>query len=424
MMHEFRTPEPDGQRPAFESPRTEPSTRGPTSPAAASRPPASPPRPARERATFPFSRLLWVLSLLAVLLAAPLVAERVQYAITRGQQRAKADFARTQLASLQDTGESFRLVAQCIGPAVVHIDAQRAAEELSPSEDEEDRSGFFHRSRPIRRGQGAGVIVDEEGYVITNYHVIERATRITVKLSDGRRIKDVRVVGVDRLTDLAVLKIGASGLTHIPWGKSEDLEVGDWVLAMGNPFGLDRTVTAGIISAKHRGADLPRSYFQDFLQTDAAVNPGNSGGPLVNLKAELVGINTAIVGETFQGVSFAVPSEIARVVYQRLLAEGKVARGWLGVLPQEVSSELAEQLGIEARRGALLGRVVEDSPAHRAGLRVGDVILRWGEKQVDSPHNLRLLVAGSEIGSTVQVVIWRDGARSNLDVEVQERPND
>lgn len=353
-----------------------------------------------------------------------MVAERVQYSITRGRQRAESDFARARLANLQDTGEAFRLVARSIGPGVVHIDAQRDANELSQADGQVDQDGLFHRSRPIRHGQGSGVIVDEEGYLITNYHVIERAARITVKLSDGRRVKNVRVVGVDPLTDLAVLKINAAGLTHVPWGKSEKLEVGDWVLAMGNPFGLDRTVTAGIISAKHRGADLPRSYFQDFLQTDAAVNPGNSGGPLVNLNGELIGINTAIVGDTFQGVSFAVPSEIARSVYERLLADGRVARGWLGVLPQEVTIELGEQLGIDARRGAVLSRVVGESPAQRAGLRVGDVILRWGDQQVDSPHNLRLLVAGTRIGSIVPVVILRDGQRSNLDVKVQERPEE
>ncbi len=198
--------------------------------------------------------------------------------------------------------------------------------------------------------QGSGVIVDAEGYIITNYHVVDRASEVNVELSDGSK-HQAQVVGTDPATDLAVLKIGAANLTAAPWGKSSDLEVGDPVLAIGNPFGLARTVTAGILSATGRHAVVENVNYQDFLQTDAAVNPGNSGGPLVNMKGQIVGINTAIVGPTYQGISFAIPSDMVQQVYDQLIKSGKVARGWLGVSMKELPPEEAEKLGVQRRPG-------------------------------------------------------------------------
>ena len=362
-------------------------------------------------------RLLMVLAVFIVALAVPVLAERVQYALTRGEQRAKADVAAERLADLGSTTEAFRLVAQRIGPSVVHIDAVQVVQPRGGQFD--DWSDFFGPRQMT--GQGSGVIIDESGYIITNNHVIANAAEIAVRLSDGRMIGNVQVVGTDPPTDLAVLKIEASNLYAAQWGDSNDLEVGDWVLAIGNPYGLDRSVTAGIVSAKRRRT-VGSSAYQDFLQTDAAVNPGNSGGPLVNLQGQVVGINTAIVGRSFQGISFAVPSDVAREVYQRLRETGQVARGWLGVRMQELTPELVEQLQIPNGRGALVADVVPGGPAAEAGIEQGDVIVRWNGDEVADPIDLGLIVARTTIGSVAEVVVMRDGNEVSLRVSVGTRP--
>lgn len=361
--------------------------------------------------------LLFVLGALIVALAVPLLAERIQYAITRGEQRAKADVARAQLVDLAGTSEAFRLVAQAVGPSVVHINT--VVVDGGGRRGFDDWSNFFGPRQVT--GQGSGVIVDDDGYIITNNHVIERATEIRVQLSDGRTVTNARIVGTDPPTDLAVLKIDATNLVSAPWGDSEDLEVGDWVLAVGNPYGLDRTVTAGIVSAKRR-RQLGATAYQDFLQTDAAVNPGNSGGPLVNLAGQVVGINTAILGRSFQGISFAIPSDLARDVYERLKESGRVERGWLGVRLQELTPELAEQLGLTAARGALVVDVIPNAPAAEAGIQQGDVVVQWNGEPVGDPTDLGLMVARTPIGSTAQAVIVRGGEEITVEVDVTERP--
>ncbi len=247
---------------------------------------------------------------------------------------------------------------------------------------------------------------------------------VAVKLSDGRTINNVTVVGADPLTDLAVLKINAGGLIPATWGDSQQLEAGDWVLAVGNPYGLDGSVTSGIVSAKRRRRIAPQNVYQDFLQTDAAVNPGNSGGPLVNVKGEIVGITTAIVGRSYQGISFAIPSEIARDVYENLVANGSVARGWLGIAPDDVTADRAKQLGLSAARGAWVRMIVPDSPAQHAGFEVGDVILRWDGHEIADPTELVLAIGRTEIDSSVKVLVWRDGTEVTLEVTVGERPPD
>lgn len=355
---------------------------------------------------------------LAVALAVPQMVERIQYALTRGELRARSDLARETLVGYSGTSEAFRLVSDRIAPSVVDIVTVQDVEEGRNHIDEWTSFADPHEIE----GQGSGVIADEAGYILTNYHVIARSSRIDVKLSDGRVIGNVEIVGVDPPTDLAVLKVPRGSLTAATWGKSEELEVGDWVVAIGSPYGLQRSVTAGIVSAKRR-RNVGRGGYQEFLQTDAAVNPGNSGGPLVNLRGEVVGINTAILGSTYQGISFAIPSELAREIYDRLRAEGKVERGWLGVQPQAITQELADQLGLDSLAGAIVIDVVPGAPAEKVGIESGDVILSWNGQPVLDPADLRLQIAQTEIGSRATVEIWRDGERKTFELDVIARPN-
>jgi len=382
--------------------------------------PHSPPPPT-SRSGVGLFQLIWAVIFLVLILALPTLVEHIQYAITRGKQRAEHDVAAGQLAALPDEVSVNRAVAKKIAPSVVGIVATQrtqrvAADELS------DLFGGNGRQQFQTESQGSGVIVDAEGYVLTNAHVIENAQNVVVQLSDGRSIKNVQLVGDDPLTDLAVLRIEAGDLIAAPWGDSDKLEVGDPVLAVGNPFGLARTVTAGIVSAKERRGLLANTVYQDFLQTDAAVNPGNSGGPLVNLRAEVVGINTAIVGRAYQGISFAIPSNIAKDVYDRLRAAGRVTRGWLGVEPQPLNERLARRLGLKDTTGALVASVVSGGPAEKAGIEVGDVIVQWNGKAIREPQDLILQVARTEVGSKADVVILRNGERSTVTVVVGQRP--
>jgi serine protease Do len=265
------------------------------------------------------------------------------------------------------------------------------------------------------------VIVDASGYILTNAHVVDRAGEVMVELGDGSQHRG-QIVGIDPGTDLAVLRVQASGLAAASWGDSDALEVGDPVLAVGNPFGLDRTVTAGIISAKGRHAVIENLNYQDFLQTDAAVNPGNSGGPLVDMHARVVGINTAILGPTYQGITFAIPSNMVRGVYDQLVKGGKVARGWLGVSMQELTPELAEKLDLHSTSGALVTAVLPDSPAEAAGLQPGDVIVAWNGKPVADPRVLGLAVAWSKIGEKAKATVKRNGKDLSVTVTVGQRP--
>jgi S1-C subfamily serine protease len=269
-------------------------------------------------------------------------------------------------------------------------------------------------------GEASGVVVDPSGYVVTNNHVVEGASEIRVSLSDNRQFA-AEVVGADPGSDLAVLKIPATDLIAASWGDSSVLDAGDWVLAIGNPYGLDRTVTFGIISAKNRRG-VGNSPTQEFLQTDAAVNPGNSGGPLVNMAGQVIGINTAIIGPSYQGISFALPSNAARDVYEKLKSGQRVVRGWLGVAMGPVNPADAPRLGLKSTRGALLRQVVPGSPASKAGLQAGDVVIQWDGHAVDDPNLLRLLVAQTKPGTTVKATVIRQGHEQDLDVTVGESP--
>jgi serine protease Do len=359
--------------------------------------------------------LVWVLLILILVLLLPYVAEQVEFAVTRGKQRAEAEVARKELANFQETSSIYRVVAKAIAPSVVGVDAIQNLQE----EPEDEWAHLFQQPRQF--SLGSGVIVDPSGYMITNAHVVRNAANVIVKLSDGRTFNHVRIVGRDPLSDIAVMKINATGLVAAPWGNSDQLEAGDPVLAVGNPYGLDRTVTAGIISAKGRRLSGETPY-QDFLQTDAAVNPGNSGGPLVNMKGQVVGINTAIVGNTYQGISFAIPSNMAKEVYERLKESGKVVRGWLGVELQPLSGEIAKHLGVRGRAGAVVTRVLPDAPAAQAGIEPGDVIVKWDGKPVETPTDLTFAVAKTPPGKKVAVVLIRRGEQIEVSVTVEERP--
>ncbi|HVA46923.1 MAG TPA: trypsin-like peptidase domain-containing protein [Pirellulales bacterium] len=381
-------------------------------------------------------RLLWILAVLCLALVLPHLAEQVQYAMTRGQLRARAEAATkeldrlrdsAELVKLSDTSKAFRLVARRIEPSVVHIDTSQEVQlGRNASSDEWGFQFAPGRGRFERRGQGSGVVIDaENGYVLTNFHVIQNASLVQVHMSDGRTVAndEIDVVGYDVLTDLAVLRVHALNLTAAAWGDSHELEVGDWVLAVGNPYGLDRTVTCGIVSATQRRG-LEHGIYRNFLQTDAAVNPGNSGGPLLNVRGELVGITTAIIGEAYQGISFAIPSEVARDVYERLKEQGRVARGWLGVQLQEIPPEVAKEFQLKGRAGAFVAGVLRGSPAEAAGIEPGDLIVEFNGQKIPSNMELPILVASTQPGTSVKVTALREGKERELSVKITERPEE
>lgn len=287
---------------------------------------------------------------------------------------------------------------------------------------------FFGPQGPARgmprRSLGSGFIFDKAGFILTNNHVIENADEIHVKLNSGEEF-DAVVVGRDPKTDIAVLKIEADhDLQAIPFGDSEALKVGEWVMAIGNPFGLDFSVTAGIVSAK--GRFIGQGNYDDFIQTDAPINPGNSGGPLIDLDGQVVGINTSIFSRSGGniGIGFAIPINLARHLIPQLQENGKVTRGWMGVMIQKVTPDIAESLGMDKASGALVADVVNDGPAEKAGLQVGDVILSFAGKEVAESTDLPLLVAQQTIGETVEVVVVRDGAEETLALDIGEMEDD
>jgi serine protease Do len=267
------------------------------------------------------------------------------------------------------------------------------------------------------RGEGSGFIVSPDGVILTNAHVVDDASRVTVKLTDHREF-EARVIGSDAKSDVAVLKIDAANLPVVRLGDPGALEVGEWVVAIGSPFGFDNSVTAGIVSAK--GRSLPDDTYVPFIQTDVAVNPGNSGGPLFNLRGEVVGINSQIYSRSggYQGVSFAIPIDVAMNVGRQLQSSGHVTRGRLGVGIQDVDQALAESFGLDVPMGALVASIDEDGPARAAGMKAGDVILAFDGKAVESAGQLPALVAAAKPGSTVEVSIWRDHARREVHVKV------
>ncbi len=333
----------------------------------------------------------------------------------------------------------FTVLAEKQGPAVVNISttqaqsARRTAPQMPNIDEDDPMFDFFRRFIPRQPGPGprefesrslgSGFIVSGDGYILTNSHVVDNAEEITVKLTDKREFK-ARVIGADKRTDIALLKIEASGLPTVRLGDPGSLKVGEWVVAIGSPFGFDNTVTAGIVSAK--GRSLPQENFVPFIQTDVAINPGNSGGPLFNMKGEVVGINSQIYSRTggFMGLSFAIPIDMAMEVQAQLRQYGRVNRGRIGVVIQEVSKELAESFGLPKPAGALVNAVEKGGPADKAGVESGDIILKFGGKAVEASGDLPRLVGNTKPGSRASMEIWRKGATRDLSITVGEMPED
>lgn len=386
-----------------------------------------------------------LLSLLVVLIlivtirfTVPPLVESLRYSWYRGQLRAEYDTSgeRLKQVSLNSLSDVSQLVSRRVGPSVVHINLLRDTREKSEEETfagGEAFKAFLSKSpsQPLQLiGQGSGVVLDDQGHILTNLHVIKDSGRIEVSLGGGKRVV-AQTIGSDSLTDLAVIKVEADGLLPIAWGNSDLLEVGSPVWAVGSPFGLERTVTFGILSGKHR-IDLKGTRYEhplertttyaDLMQSDVAVNPGNSGGPLANSSGEVIGINTAIVGENYLGVSFSIPSNVAKRIAEGLIKEGNIARGWFG-------AKLATSDAMDAARGTTIqGAIVmgwaENSPARSAGVKLGDIIVSFNGRDVNGDAQLRQYIAETPIGTSAEVVLLRDGERMTLQVEIGRRPTE
>lgn len=323
---------------------------------------------------------------------------------------------------------NFASIASSQGAAVVNISVSGTVKTAGiPGMDPSDPMfELFRRFQPNMpqtetpvNGLGSGFIVKSDGVILTNAHVVDKAELVTVKLSDKREFQ-AKVVGVDKLTDVAVLKIDAKDLPAVRIGSTKNSNVGDWVVAIGSPFGFDNTVTAGIISAKSRA--LPDEGYVPFLQTDVAINPGNSGGPLFNLNGEVIGINSQIYSRSggYQGLSFAIPIDVAMGIEQQLLETGKVSRGRLGIGVQAINQDLASSFGLQAPNGALVSNVEKNGPADKAGLEPGDVILKFNGQSIDRSSDLPPMVGSIKPGSTVSVEVWRNKQLKKLNVRIDE----
>lgn len=338
-------------------------------------------------------------------------------------------------AVLEERPQSFAKLVKALKPAVVNISTTQVIKQhrfkAAPGQPghEQDPFGddFFERffggapQKDLKRKSlGSGFIISKDGYILTNFHVVENASEIKVSLSD-EKVYEAEVIGRDAKTDIALIKIKADGdLPTVSLGNSEELEVGDWVIAIGNPFGLDQTVTAGIVSAK--GRVVGAGPYDNFIQTDASINPGNSGGPLFNTKGEVVGINAMIYSPSGGnvGIGFAIPVNMAKELLPQLKEKGKFTRGWLGVMIQHITPELAESFGIPKEKGALIGDVVKDSPAEAAGIKRGDVVLRYDGKDVDKTNDLSRLVAATPVGKEVELLILRERKEIKLKIKIGE----
>jgi serine protease Do len=318
------------------------------------------------------------------------------------------------------------------GAAVVNISTtqspRRAGLPQAPNAEDDEMLEFFRRfvprqpgpsPRPESRSLGSGFIISTDGYILTNAHVVDAADQLDVRLTDKREFK-ARVVGADKRTDVALIKIDAADLPAVRMGDPARLKVGEWVVAIGSPFGFENTVTAGIVSAK--GRSLPQENFVPFIQTDVAINPGNSGGPLFNLKGEVVGVNSQIYSRTggFMGLSFAIPIDVALDVQTQLRDKGRVSRGRIGVIIQEVTRDLAVSFGLDRARGALVNSVEKGSPADKGGVEATDIIVRFDGKEVESSSDLPRIVGGTRPGTRAPVDVWRKGALRTLTLTVGE----
>lgn len=323
------------------------------------------------------------------------------------------------IASLGFSGEagaqfpSFADLAEKLTPSVVNISS------FSQSETENGEG-----NTPLSESLGSGFIIDGNGYIITNNHVVDKAESISITLSDNTKT-EARVIGKDPKTDLALIKIETKRpLNAVKFGDSNKIRVGDWVLAIGNPFGLGSSVTAGIVSAKSR--DIESGPYDSFIQTDASINQGNSGGPMFNLQGEVIGISSAIFSTTgaSQGVGFAIPANLAGWVISQLKEHGEVKRGWIGIKIQPNTPEIADSLGISANQGVVVSGVTEQGPAQKAGLQAGDIVLSFNRQPIDNTKNLSRLIAETKIGTPAPIEIWRSGQKQTLTVPIELMPEE
>jgi len=341
----------------------------------------------------------------------PSLAGRVQYAKTRAELAAIRDAAAG--AELKSVGKLFTTLARVIGPAVVNVTAKKQVHTLA------DEIAALRGETPAGatdESVGSGVIVESDGVILTNYHVVAQSDQIDVALADGRRF-EATLLGADAASDLAVLRIDATDLPKAEWGDSDTAEVGEMVWAIGNPFGLDRTITYGIVSAVGRRGVVDNP-FQEFLQTDASINPGNSGGPLVDVHGHVMGITTAIVGKGFRGIGFAIPSNTARRVCDEIRTTGHVERGYLGIALRELPA------GLAGGPGAAVAAVEPKSPAAEAGVKPGDLVLGFDGETITEPAALVLLLTRAAVGSELPLEIIRDGEQKTITVRVGRRPHD
>jgi len=343
------------------------------------------------------------------------------------------------LENLKETGKAFATVAREASPAVVFIKVEKEVASGSSTSlpfDDDFFRRFFGQPMPgqpmpgqprrpqqkkrMVQGQGSGFIISPDGYILTNNHVVGEADKIMVKLLDGREFT-AKIIGVDPPTDVAVIKIDSKDLPILPLGDSDKLEVGEWVLALGNPFGLSHTLTAGIVSALGRSS-IGISDYEDFIQTDAAINPGNSGGPLIDLEGRAIGINTAMFSRSggYMGIGFAIPVNMARNIYSQLIEYGNVTRGYLGVTIQELTDELAKSFGLKDTGGVLIAQVMPDTPAEKAGLEQGDVVIMFNGEPVDSVAPFRNKVALTKPGTKAKITVLRDNEEKTLTVKMEK----
>ena len=383
-----------------------------------------PPRPATPPVRRGFLVVLVVLSFAALLVyGVPYVAERTSYAWEAGRARADSEaLAKLDKEGIVNRAFLFRMATSAVSPAVVNVQSfreRRGGEGFPglPLGGNHLTNGFQHTEL------GSGVVIDKtKGYIVTNNHVVKDADRIVVRLGPGDDVP-AQLVGADVKTDLAVLQVKSPLLVQAEWGDSERLEIGDWVLAIGSPLGFDHSVTAGIVSATERN-NVGISEYESYIQTDAAINPGNSGGPLINLSGRIVGINTAIITLTggYEGIGLAIPSALARRVVEVLIKEGKVVRGYLGVIIRALDKTAARKLNLPSNRGALVLDVQPGSPAQRAGVRAGDVIVKLADHEIADSAGLRNLTAGLDVGSEVSLTFYRDGKPVTAAVTIAELP--
>lgn len=352
----------------------------------------------------------------------PAIIYRISLAIFRARQDASEQGLKHRLAELNDTSQAFRMVVERVKPAVAHIDCVRLYQRTSPS--------FFPGERTsspqyfMQHGQGSGVVVDRSGYILTNYHVVAEAQEIKVQLPGRTEIFKATVTGIDRATDLALIKLESSGLTFqtATFGDSEQVAVGDWVLAIGNPFGLEQSVTAGIVSATGRHDLLKNIEVQDFIQTDAAINPGNSGGPLVNLKGDVIGINTATLGEGNKGIGFAISSNLAKAAVPELRDYGQIRRGWLGVFLHTVDPDTAKRQGLTTV-AIELDYIVPNSPAEKSGLQAGDWIVEFQGQAFRDAESLQRRITTTRPDTTVKLKVRRGAKSESISVTLATQPS-